>query len=366
MIRSMEYQDISHLAELHLRRAGIGHHLLPMVESTYRALLQSPLAVVLVSTENDAITGYILATTDRQRLLSDLISRQPGRVLASLLTNPWGTRSLMRLLASPVKNVGTTAEILLIHGEPNETARELIQQAIAEISKRGAHALWTSLPESDTWNALFHELEFNRENQENGSAVLKRSLTPDPNYKPGPFTLRDRLRCAFRLEQMVVFPIYTLVLIPFASCLAMLGCKLDAYFGLPVVIPEPYNYVLMSALILFGGLFLVYSYSYLILEGEGGPVPPFSAKTRSLVTTGPYTYVRHPSILAKLVGVIGLGIGFNSWCFLGIIIPLLVCWSIFWNGTRQDTDLVTVFGDEYLEYQRNVPMLVPRIWRRRQ
>lgn len=108
-----------------------------------------------------------------------------------------------------------------------------------------------------------------------------------------------------------------------------------------------------------GGL-LFWSYTFLILEGEGGPVPPFSAKTRRLVRTGPYRVVRHPSILAKLLGVTGLGLVFNSWSFLAGILPVLLAWSLAWNGSRQDGDLIRVFGQEYLDYRQQTPMLFPR------
>ncbi len=194
---------------------------------------------------------------------------------------------------------------------------------------------------------------------------MRRGLVPEAGWLPGPFGVRDRLRCALRLEMLVILPIYGLVLIPFASLLAWLGCLLDRRIGLPPVLPEPWNLAAMVLLLGLGGLLLLWSYSYLILEGEGGPVPPFSAKTRRLVRTGPYAVVRHPSVLAKLIGACGLGCGFNSWSFLAGILPMLLAWSILWNGSRQDGDLVRVFGEEYLEYRRQTPMLVPGLRRPR-
>ena len=373
-VRPMTRGEAREAARLHGRQLGLPDDLLPALQETYEALLDSPLTVLAVLAGREGVVGLALATTDRQRLVSDLFSRRPGAVLAGLATRPGRTLRVLGILRGGVRRPGTTAELLDLVVAPEYRGqglgRRLLEAAVEGLRRRGAEEVWAALPSSspEAWGAL-EAAGFQREPQakvlRGREGAVLRGLVPDPGWSPGPFGTADRLRCALRLEMLVLFPIYGLALIPFASLLAWLGCRLDRKVGLPPVLPEPWNLGAMALLLFLGGLLLVWSYSYLILEGEGGPVPPFSAKTRRLVMTGPYAVVRHPSILAKLLGVVGLGCGFNSWSFLFGIIPMLLAWSILWNGSRQDGDLVRVFGQEYLDYRNRTPMLVPRLRGRR-
>ncbi len=366
--RPAQPAEASLLAALHADGRGLSPAALPLTVLVFQALLESPLATLRVLVAEDRVVGFVLATSDRQRLLSDLLSRRPGALLARAVRHPRSTLQALGILRGGMRRRGATAEILEVTLQPpyriQEAEDRLVAEAVEELRQRGADEVWVALDEQHpaSWGAL----QANRfERVPEAAAVpgrwaaARRGLVPPVGRVPGPFGVGDRLRCALRLEMLVILPIYGLVLIPFASLLAWLGCRVDRRLGLPPVLPEPWNLAAMALLLGLGGLLLLWSYSYLILEGEGGPVPPFSAKTRRLVRTGPYAVVRHPSVLAKLIGACGLGCGFNSWTFLGAILPLLLAWSILWNGSRQDTDLVRVFGQEYLDYRRQTPMLVP-------
>lgn len=174
------------------------------------------------------------------------------------------------------------------------------------------------------------------------------------------FTPMDRFKCLFRKEFYMILPNYIFFLIPLASGMAYLSRRyIDSYMGWNFLLNSPYNFVVFFICLVFGFIGLLWTYSYLILEGEGGPCPPFTSKTTSLVKTGPYALVRHPSILAKLTGVIGLGFAFQSLSFIIIIIPLLLSGSLLANKLFQEKPLVEKFGDEYLEYKRNTPMIFP-------
>lgn len=92
--------------------------------------------------------------------------------------------------------------------------------------------------------------------------------------------------------------------------------------------------------------------------GEGTP-HPFTAKTKRLVTTGPYRLIRNPmmwgvgTILAGLalwLGSVGLWLGFG--CFL-----VFIRWFVH---TYEEPDMERRFGEEYREYCRAVPRWWPR------
>ncbi len=367
MIRQMMAAEASNIAKLHISSCRLSPGLLPVLTKIYGFIKSSPLAQIFLSIEDNQLKGFLIATTDRQRLVSDIFSRHPHQIISLLLKDRDNFLKAAKLFKSTISRKGATAEILLIvsNNAAKESLIELTRTTLSEMAKKGASEAWVAIKANDPLKSVLEACDFTAPPQDIGTCVMSRKLIPDPNYMPGPFSFKDRLRCALRFEQLVVLPIYCLALIPFASFLAYQGQRMDQYFGIPKIMPEPWNYLLMAIMIIFAGIFLVYSYSFLILEGEGGPVPPFSAKTRRLVTTGPYAYVRHPSIDAKLLGVIGLGIGFNSWSFLLVIIPLLLCWSIFWNKSRQEADVINVFGEDYLRYMRETPMLFPRLRKRK-
>jgi protein-S-isoprenylcysteine O-methyltransferase Ste14/ribosomal protein S18 acetylase RimI-like enzyme len=373
-VRPVRSADLPQVVARHARSLGLPEDALPLLRSTWETILQSPLALALVAVREDRILGLVLATNDRQGLASDLWSRRPKTLLASLWAAPRRTLQTLQFLAGDLRRPGAMAEILTLEVLPGEAfpglASSLLQAAVEGLRRRGSREVWIGIPgeHAETWTTA-RELGFQADPETAArpgrSAAVLRGLPPAPDWRPGPFTTADRLRCALRPEILVILPIYGLVLIPFASTLAWTACLLDRRLGLPEVLPFPWNLLAAGILLAVGGGLLFWSYTFLVLEGEGGPVPPFSAKTRRLVRTGPYRIVRHPSILAKLLGVLGLGIGFNSWSFLCGVVPLLLAWSLVWNGSRQDRDLIRVFGKEYLDYRNDTPMLFPRLRQRK-
>jgi len=94
-------------------------------------------------------------------------------------------------------------------------------------------------------------------------------------------------------------------------------------------------------------------------------IQPIKARLRNrelpeakFTVKGPYKLVRHPVYLFTLVLLwcypdvsadrLLLNIAFSAWIVVGTVL--------------EERDLVAEFGQEYIEYQKNVPMLLP--WRR--
>jgi protein-S-isoprenylcysteine O-methyltransferase Ste14 len=83
-------------------------------------------------------------------------------------------------------------------------------------------------------------------------------------------------------------------------------------------------------------------------------------KAKVLAVSGPYAFTRNPLYVGSLV----IGVGFTAaagvwWLtllfavlFIGIYLPVM---------RVEADDMRRIFGEEYEEYSRNVPMLVPRI-----
>lgn len=96
--------------------------------------------------------------------------------------------------------------------------------------------------------------------------------------------------------------------------------------------------------------------------GEGTPAP--IAPTRRLVITGPYRLCRNPIELGAVLYYYGLGALAHS-----VTAGLFMFLCAFLVGTCyhkfvEERELFLRFGEEYLEYKRRTPFLIPRLWRR--
>ena len=81
-----------------------------------------------------------------------------------------------------------------------------------------------------------------------------------------------------------------------------------------------------------------------------------------LCTTGPYRYVRHPMYAGGLVlAFLGVSLMFNSWIIL--ISPLLQYVVLSLLVRKEETMMMAVFGEEYIQYADRTGRLLPKIFR---
>ena len=81
-----------------------------------------------------------------------------------------------------------------------------------------------------------------------------------------------------------------------------------------------------------------------------------------LLREGIYGVIRHPRYLSGGIGLVVNALVVNN---LGLYILLvLVAPSGYLLLVLEERELVERFGDEYREYQRDVPILIPRVRRR--
>lgn len=77
-----------------------------------------------------------------------------------------------------------------------------------------------------------------------------------------------------------------------------------------------------------------------------------------LIKEGPYRYIRHPNIAFLLVEISGLCLIPNSYC------SLLLVWLGYlpvnlWRIHLEEKVVIEEFGQEYLDYKKEVPALLP-------
>jgi protein-S-isoprenylcysteine O-methyltransferase Ste14 len=80
-----------------------------------------------------------------------------------------------------------------------------------------------------------------------------------------------------------------------------------------------------------------------------------------VITSGPYRLVRHPSYLALLLILAGLGLSYGNWLSLAAltVVPLVG----FINRIRvEEAALSSTLGDRYTTYATGRKRLVPFVW----
>ncbi|MBL8618392.1 MAG: hypothetical protein JNM72_22450 [Deltaproteobacteria bacterium] len=156
------------------------------------------------------------------------------------------------------------------------------------------------------------------------------------------------------------FMVHIFVMLPAAMLMCWIGLRVDAALGLAPLLTAAQRVPLGLGLIGVGGLWVWYVYGFLFLAGGGSPGSHVDGGPTTMVDTGPYTAIRHPSVLGKLAGVTGLGITFGSTAFLVAFVPILVVYSVITNRLLQERFCDQRFGERYARYRTRVPMLVPR------
>jgi protein-S-isoprenylcysteine O-methyltransferase Ste14 len=85
-------------------------------------------------------------------------------------------------------------------------------------------------------------------------------------------------------------------------------------------------------------------------------------KDHSLVTTGPYRYVRHPFYLAFFLAFIGSSLVFANWFLL--LAGMVPCGFLVARTRIEEEKLIEKFGDDYREYMSRTGRFWPRPGRR--
>lgn len=112
-----------------------------------------------------------------------------------------------------------------------------------------------------------------------------------------------------------------------------------------------------------GIVFVLWSNAALFFIGKGGPTDGLgiviSPRTKHLVITGPYRYTRNPMVFGALCCYLGWGLFLHSLLVVAIVIAAapLITWYL---KKTEEKRLLRDFGEEYLEYRRRVPMLIPK------
>jgi protein-S-isoprenylcysteine O-methyltransferase Ste14 len=79
-----------------------------------------------------------------------------------------------------------------------------------------------------------------------------------------------------------------------------------------------------------------------------------------LVTTGPYRYVRHPSYLGMMLGLVGWALVFRS--SIGLVVAVFGMPLLVERIESEEALLASHFGAQYADYRRRTWRLVPGLY----
>jgi protein-S-isoprenylcysteine O-methyltransferase Ste14 len=120
--------------------------------------------------------------------------------------------------------------------------------------------------------------------------------------------------------------------------------------------------ILSSPFFLTGIIFMVWSNSSLLLSGKGGPADGFgiaiSPRTKHLVTTGPYRYSRNPMVFGAFTLYFSIGI-FQMSILCIFVLLILLRFVVYHILRSEEKRLLKDFGNEYAEYCRRTPGIIP-------
>ena len=83
------------------------------------------------------------------------------------------------------------------------------------------------------------------------------------------------------------------------------------------------------------------------------------ARAKTLITTGPYQYVRHPIYAAFIWSGTGiLAMVYKSWLLIIFVIPIHIYWV--WHVQKEENYMIDKFGSAYTDYMNTTGQFFPK------
>ena len=146
---------------------------------------------------------------------------------------------------------------------------------------------------------------------------------------------------------------------------------LSSSFGIQIPLTQQYSHLLAYALtflgidVLYGWIIVMAISTTVIFIGLGLIVDGWRKVYHGggeLITSGIYEKVRHPQYLGIFIVMTGFLIQWPTLITL-IMYPFLVV-SYYNLAKREESDILQIQGEKYIEYMRKTPMFFPKILNR--
>jgi protein-S-isoprenylcysteine O-methyltransferase Ste14 len=111
----------------------------------------------------------------------------------------------------------------------------------------------------------------------------------------------------------------------------------------------------------FLGVLCVFGIYWLFSSIGRGITPTSATRTEhTLVTSGPYRWVRHPLYTIGCSLFVTFGMIADNWFIALLGILAFIAMAI--RTSREEANLIAKFGDEYREYMKRTGRFLPKVW----
>jgi len=121
------------------------------------------------------------------------------------------------------------------------------------------------------------------------------------------------------------------------------------------------EYIFLLALLGFIPIFLSTYINFVARRDLARYWTPFASigREQKLVKTGIYAKVRHPIYLSGLI--LSLGFTFIAGNLYGLLFFILSLVAFVTRIKKEERELITKFGEEYKQYAKETPLLIPKL-----
>ena len=158
-------------------------------------------------------------------------------------------------------------------------------------------------------------------------------------------------------NQLMAFIIGVLIFpIGIPAILVLLLPRVDNGIGIGSFYGGNVNVIVGVIAIIIGGFYALWSIIAQIILASGTPFPMLP--TKKLLIVGPYIYCRNPMTLGTLILYYGVVIWVGSYMAL-LVVTLFALMLLVYLKLIEEKELELRFGQEYLEYKKNTPFILP-------
>ncbi len=166
-----------------------------------------------------------------------------------------------------------------------------------------------------------------------------------------------------RKVRLILTPAVGLSYFLFTSFFIVLALMMDRSFRMMPFPPAPIGLYLGIPLNIVGFTLIVWCLLK-FWKVKGTPVPFNPPQT--LVTSGPYAYVRNPMLSGIFFLLFGLGFALQSVFLIFVFTPLFIAVNVAEIKTIEEPELAIRLGQDYLEYKKKTPMFFPHLRHKRE
>lgn len=146
-----------------------------------------------------------------------------------------------------------------------------------------------------------------------------------------------------------------LIVIAFTFGLGTMFRLRDTTMGL---VDQPISIIVACILVLLGITLRIWSFSIL---GRNFSLTVTVDTNQTLVQSGPYKLIRHPTYTGLLIAMTFLGLVFHSW-IAAIMLFVLFFLVLAYRIHVEEKALISHFQNYYVQYREHTWRLIPYIW----